>query len=389
MKRSNLFAGVMVALSMIAAGANAQTVGVTRDTIKIGLFGPLTGSASIFGKAVFGAEAIYRDVNDQGGIHGRKIEIVREDDGCDPARGISTVKKLISQDKVFMLHGGVCSGVVMAIKPDVIKSGTPFVVLGAASNLISQPTVANLFHPIATTVTVAYAMVDFVMTRKGVDKIALVSHSDDWGKSNRDPAVEHLKAAYKLAPVVDLSMERGSSDATPQILKLKESGAQVVLAMLYPAELAIFMRDAYKYGLKIPVLGNQGVSLEDTRNRAGSPAAVDNLYVFFPLAAPYTDPPMAKWAKLVTKHFPGEKLDTFTFLGMGGTLAIVEALKKAGPDLTQEKFIAALNTIRNFESGVLSAPISFTPEDHAGVKGGHMLTYVKGKPTIMTKWVDK
>jgi branched-chain amino acid transport system substrate-binding protein len=389
MKRRHLFAGAIVVLSMIAAGANAQTAGVTKDTIKIGVFGPLTGSASIFGKAVFGAEALYKDVNDQGGIHGRKIEIVREDDGCDPARGISTVKKLISQDKVFMLHGGVCSGVVMAIKPDVIKSGIPFVVLGAASNLISEPTVANLFHPIATTVTVAYAMVDFVMTRKGVDKIAFVSHSDDWGKSNRDPAVEHLKAAYKLGPVVDLSMERGSSDATPQILKLKESGAQVVLAMLYPAELAIFMRDAYKYGLKTPVLGNQGVSLEDTRNRAGSPAAVDDLFVFFPLAAPYNDPPMAKWANLVTKYFPSEKLDTFSFLGMGGTLAIIEALKRAGPDLTQDKFIAALNTIRNFETGVLSAPISFTPEDHAGVKGGQMLTYVKGKPTIMPKWVDK
>ena len=390
MKGGSLFAGsIVVGLSMLAASANAQTIGVTKDTIKIGTFGPMTGPASIYGKGVLGAEALYKDVNDQGGIHGRKIELVREDDGCDPVRGISAIKKLIAQDKVFMIHGGMCSNVVMAVKPDIAKSEIPYMVLAAANTQISDPMLPNLFHAIQTTKTMALGMVDFTMTRQGMNKVAFISHSDEWGKSNRDPAVDLLKAKYKLDPVLDLSMERGSSDVTPQILKIKESGAQVVLAMLYPAELAIFMRDAYKYGMKIPVVTTAGVSIEDTRDRSGTPAAGDNLYVFSQLALHASDPAMAKWSKLVSKYFPNEKQDTFAFITMGGALAVIEALKKAGPDLTREKFVAELNSLRNFNTGLLSAPIMFTPQDHVGVKSGLMLTYVKGKPTVVTKWMDK
>src|SRR5208337_3043484 len=75
----------------------SDTTGVSADTIKIGMFGPITGPASVFAKSLYGAAAIYKDVNDNGGINGRKIELLVEDDGCDPNKGIAAVKKLISQ----------------------------------------------------------------------------------------------------------------------------------------------------------------------------------------------------------------------------------------------------------------------------------------------------
>ncbi len=390
MTRAQVLAGALAAWVLGATCALAQDApGVTRDTIKIGMFGPLTGSAAVFGKAMFGAEALYRDINDRGGIHGRKIEVVREDSACDPAKGIAAVKKLIAQDQVFMIHGGLCSGVVLSVKPEIVKSGIPFMVLGAASYKISAPTEANVFHPVATTATVGRAMIDFAMSKPGTKKIAVVSHSDDWGKSNRDPAVEHLKAAYNLESVADLTMERGSTDATPQVLKLRASGAEFVLAMLYPAETVIFLRDAYKYGVKTPTLGTQGVSLEDTRSRVGNPAAVDNFYVFYPFAAPTDAPAMEKWRTLIVKYFPNERIENFSFLGMGGALAVVEALQKAGPQPTREKVIAALNSIRGLETGVLSAPITFTPQEHAGVEGGAMVTYVGDKLVVLKKWQPK
>src|SRR5215469_2696881 len=81
-----------------------DTTGVTGTAIKIGLFGPMTGQSNLGAKPVYGAAAIYKDVNAKGGIYGRKIEIVIEDDGCDGNKGIAAVKKLIAQDKVFLLH---------------------------------------------------------------------------------------------------------------------------------------------------------------------------------------------------------------------------------------------------------------------------------------------
>lgn len=383
-------ASALAAMALAAGVAHAdETTGLTKDTIKIGIFGPMTGAAALFGKAVFGVESVYKSINDAGGIHGRKIVLVREDTACDPTRGLAAFKKLASQEQVFALDAGLCSNVVMAAKADIEKSGIPFMGLGAATPGIATPLAANMFQPVATTDEVGRSMIDFAMSRPGTQKIAIISHSDDWGKSNRDPAVAYLKAKYGLAPALDLTMERGSSDATPQILKLRGAGADFVLVLMYPAEVAIFMRDAYKYGVKVPVIAPQSISLEDTRSRVGSLAPVANMAVYYPYSHPTDTPEMRKWSDLIHKYYPNERIEAFSFLGMSGALAMVQALKDAGPDLTRSKLIAALDKIRDFESGISATPISFSPTDHAGVKGGAFLRYgADGKPVVVKRWTD-
>lgn len=390
MSRTKLTAALLVGGALVGGSALADpTTGITEDSIKIGLFGPMTGSAAIFGKAVFGNEAIFRDVNDSGGIHGRKLELVREDTACDPSKGIGAVKKLISQEEVFAINGGLCSGVVMAAKAEIEEAGLPLVIIGAANDAIAEPAVENIFQPVPTTKTVARTMVDFVMTGPGTEHVAIVSHSDEWGKSNRDPAVEHLRAEYGLEPVADLTMERGTNDATPQILRIKNSEAQAVLLMMYPAEVAIFLRDAFKYGLDMPIIAPQSVSLEDTLQRVGNPAVLENFYVFYPYGHPTDGPEMQEWEKLINKYYPDERVESFSFLGMGGALAMVEALERVGPNLTREKFIQAMDEIRDFETGIFAVPITCTPEDHTCVDGGAMARLVDGKVTVVRTLADE
>src|SRR6185369_5095733 len=204
--------------AVVTVPAFAADPGVTKDTIKIGMFGPLTGPTAVGSLPLLGAVAVYKNVNDQGGINGRKIEVVVEDDACDPNKTIAAVKTLIAQDQVFMIHGGWCSGTVLAIKPELARNpGLPFMVLGAASAAISTPVQANIFHPIATTNTVAKAMVDFALSKPNAKRIAIISHSDEWGKSHLEPVVASLKAAG-LEPVETVYLERGGVDATSQIL---------------------------------------------------------------------------------------------------------------------------------------------------------------------------
>jgi branched-chain amino acid transport system substrate-binding protein len=364
------------ALISPATSQNASdTTGITNDTIKIGVFGPLTGAAASFGKAELGMMAYYKDVSEHGGINGRKIEVVQEDTACDVAKGIAAVKKLVSQDQVFILHGGSCSNVVLAVEPQIIAVGLPYVVGSAASAQIAVPVHPTVFQPVPNTTIVSQAMVDFAMSRPKAAKIAIVSHSDEWGKSNHDPAVAYLKDKYHLAPSSDMTMERGSTDATPQILRLRQDKPDFILAILYPAELAIFERDAYKYGLTTPVVANQSITIEDTRSRVGTPAAVNNLYVFYPMAAPVNDPSMVKWSDLNKHYYPDVRVDSSSLLGLGGAVTVVEALKRAGRDLTRQKFIEAMNGIHDFDTGVLGAPMSFSPTNHAGVQGGSFLHY--------------
>jgi branched-chain amino acid transport system substrate-binding protein len=387
----NTFRLYVWALAMVfgTTGAAHAETGVTSNSIKIGIFAPMTGAASIFGSASYGAEAVYQQANDAGGIYGRKIEIVREDDACDPARAVAAVRKLTSQDKVFLVDGGVCSGTVMAVRDDLDKQNVPFIVLGAASSSIVEPFMHTLFQPIPNSKVVARQMVDFAMSKPGTKKIAIISHTDEWGKSNSAVSAEYLKQKYNLDVVANLTMERGSLDATPQVLRLKAAAPDFVLAMLYPAETAIFVRDAHKYGLPSDIVGNFGVSLEDTRDRVRNSDAMRKFYVFYAYSAALGSPQIQPWTDLINKYFPSHRVENFSYEGMGGAKAVLEALKRAGPDLTRAKFITAMEGIKNFDTGILNAPITFSPTDHAGVNKGAMTTFRDGKAIVLRTWQQR
>src|SRR5262249_51855895 len=189
-----------------------DTTGLTDTTIKIGLFGPLTGQSNIGAKPVKGAAAIYSDINAKGGIHGRRFEIVIEDDGCDGNKGLAAVKKLISQDKVFLLHGAYCSAVGIAIKPEIASHPKiPYVVLTAAHPAISTPLLSNLFQPTATSHIVAQEMIEFALSKPAVKKVAIIRHSDEWASGYFEAAIPAL-AKHGLTPVKVVAFERGMTN---------------------------------------------------------------------------------------------------------------------------------------------------------------------------------
>ena len=370
-------------LGLFGTSLLAAEPGLTSTTIKIGMFGPMTGTNSVGSLTVVGASAIYKNINDQGGIHGRKIELIVEDDACDPNKTIAAVKKLISQDEVFMIHGGWCSGTVLAAKPDILRQPTmPFMVLGAASAAISTPVEANIFQPVATTNTVAKAMVDFALSKPEAKRIAIISHSDEWGKSHLDPILSNLKVAG-IEPVETVYLERGAADATSQILRIRTAKPDFVLAVLYSPELAIYMRDSYKYNVKAPTVTTQGVSIEDMVKRVGIPAATKELYVFYPLSDTQASEGMKKWSAIFEKYNPKTPVETLSFLGMTGALAVIDTLQKIGPDLTRAKVLAQFNQITAFNPGIQSGSLTFTPQQHAGISTGKVVYMPEDRPVIV------
>lgn len=378
---------VGLALAALTAVPSHAEVGVTKSTIKLGMFAPMTGNAAIFGRYVIGVQAYYKMINAQGGINGRKIQVILENSACDPATTVAAVKRLVSQDGVFAIHGGVCTADVMAVKKDLERQNVPYMNLGAAGSTITHPLAANAFSPLPNTTVVGQTLVNFAMSRPDTKRLAVISHPNDWGRSQLDPAIALLKNKYHLKFVADVSMERGATDLTPQILKLRAAHPDVVLAFLYPTETAIFIRAAHKYGLDTPLLGCFGAPYGDTVRRVDNPAATKKLYVFHALKSAPTAQPMQKWIDMIHKY-DGPKAATgeYSLTGIGGAEVVVAALKKAGPDLTRQKFIDALNSIKDFDTHLLSVPISFSPKDHAGVKSGDMVTSVDGKVVSLKTW---
>lgn len=381
--RLNSFALAMVGtlLLAVAPAAAADAPGVTADKIRIGSFGALTGPGYLYGKLVMnGVEVVFDEVNAKGGVHGRKLELVREDDRCDPAGAIGAVKKLIYQDQVFALIGGGCSNATFAAREEVEKSKVPLLVFASVHDGITTPPAPNIFSTATTSTIESYAQLEFALKR-GAKRIAVVSMRDSWGRARYEP----LMAAFKskgVKPVADEEVSPDANDATAQVLRLKAANADAVIVLLYPKPAAVFLRDSAKLAFKPIMIGQTGIADPAAfEEQVGVPGGTANFYTISMVRYTPDDPAVDKWRKAIEAKFPGDRLSVFNLFGVGSAQVLVEALKNAGPDLTREKLIAALASIKNFETDTHGGPITCSEADHRCHKSPAWIRKEPGGPT--------
>jgi branched-chain amino acid transport system substrate-binding protein len=380
-RKGHWFGRFMLAGAALAAAATSGHAeeGVTSTTIKLGMFGPLTGPVSIYGYPINnGAIAVYNSINDQGGINGRKIEIVHEDGACDPAKTRAAVKKLISRDHVFAVHGGSCSGATFATREVLIDEQVPFMVMAATLDKISAPVSKYVFTTTPPGNTDGAEMIRFARSMPNVKRVAIVHHTDEWAAAKLE-AVKAGLAQPGLELVADEVLDRNASDATTQVLHIKDSKPDVVLFVTYPAESAVFLRDSRKYGLNGPFIGTNGVTdLLDLANRAGGLDAIRDVYASAFLSGPVGSAALKDATLLLQSYFPKDKPQSVSFYGMSGAYAVIDALRRAGPDLTRASFIAALESTKDLPAGPAYCRVTITPANHQGCLAQQMWTVRDG-----------
>ena len=389
-------ARAFAATAILAAAAGTaladNTQGISATTIKIGNLGPFTGEAAVFNPLNYGPEAYLRYINDKGGVHGRKFETVFVDDACNEAKGIAGAKKLIFEDQVFMILAHPCSGVAMAIKPIVEKEGIPW--MGASANpKLTRPTVPSMFHSTYTGIESGENMAKFALGDPKNKKIAMIAHSNDWAKGYCDPAEAYIKK-NGAEVILSTAMERGSTDATAQVLQIKQSGAQAVMGCLYQQELVILLRDMQKFGANAIVVGALGADFDQTVQQVGNPAAVrERFFQPYQFKAKIGSPALQEMHDIFVKYLKKEELPkagpptNFYYFGVPTAIVTVEAFRRAGPNPTREKWIAAMESLKDFDTGVLADYVSFSKENHVGVSRMYAVGLDKdGKQTVYTSW---
>jgi len=356
-------AGMLMAASVAATGW-AQVPGVTADTIKIGTFGALTGPGYLYGKLPMnGIEVVFDEVNAAGGIHGRKLQLIREDDRCDPASAIGAVKKLIHQEQVFAMIGGGCSNATFAARETIDEAKIPLIVMASVHDGITTPTPPTIFSTATTSGLESAAQLQYAIDQ-GAKRIAIVSMRDSWGRARYNPLIEAFKAK-NMKPIADEELSPDANDATAQVLRLKMTNADAVIMLLYPKPAAVFMRDAQKLGFKPLALGQTGIADPAAfEEQVGSPGATANFRTISMVRYTPQDPAVDKWRKAIEAKFPGDRLSVFNLFGIGSAQVMVEVLRRAGPDLTREKLVAELNGLKNFQTDVYPGPITCSETDH-------------------------
>ncbi|BCB19885.1 ABC transporter substrate-binding protein [Bosea sp. ANAM02] len=374
-------AGLTLAASLlIGAAAGAQEPGITDKAIKIGIFGPLSGPNMAYGFDVVNAAKMYYDkINKEGGIHGRKIEYVVEDDRCNANDLVAAVKKLVEQENVFMLNGGSCSAAVVAAKDYVVRNKVPYLMLNASGDGALFPPTDYIFGAYSISqYAVGGAMVEFAAKQFGAKNVAYINHDDAYGAWN-------LEGSKKDAEVngVKLSVESinpGINDVTAPFLKVRAANPDAILLVTYARPAALLIKKAAEMGFNKPII--LSVTGTASLNQLAENVGKDALKNFYTQEVMIDSPGGAKLKPIYDMYkaaYPDlaakpDHPQTYMPYGIPPAMSLVKALKDAGPNPTREKVLAALKT-QDFDSGVMAGRMQFGPQQRAANRSTIFIKY--------------
>ncbi len=384
----------LAVLGTLLAPISARAAdGVTDDTVTIGAFGPITGPAAYIGLgARDGSNLAVKEINAAGGVNGRKLRVLFEDDAHSPSRALAAVKKLVDQDKVFMIVSLAGSNSTVGAIDFVKQRQIPMYVSIASAPPVTQPFNKYLFRG-GTTEAGRYGEVysEFLAQGLSAKRIGIISSYDEYSKNEADAVARHLKAWFNLEPVKRVEFNIADKDFTSQLLELKQSNADVIFISSHPAAGAIILRQARELGLTQPFFG--GATMTDNAVPANARSAAEGFTAgwLLPLYMGSKHPDMVKFETAWRKEYPNMptgRPNVFDLLGYGDTYVVAEGLKRAGRDLTVDRFIAALETLRNYRVSMVATPRAFTSEHHIGNLTLHVMQ-VKNGEWIPVDWEPK
>ncbi|MDA0216807.1 MAG: ABC transporter substrate-binding protein [Actinobacteria bacterium] len=377
-KKSLLAASAVIAasaLALTAIPAQASRVGVTKTSIKLGITVPLTGPASPgYAKVAPAMKAYFEYVNANGGVNGRKINLIIKDDKYLPQEAVNRTNELILRDKVFAIVGalGTANNLAVNSKVRLGARGVPtlFVNTGFSgfANKRKFPTLFPLFPSYAME---AKVMGTYIKENFAGKKLGLIVQNDDFGQ---DALKGFATAGVKFDETIKyVSGTQSATTATTWIQKLAAARVEVVYLFGVSTATAAALAVAAQAGYRPQwILGSVGGDATTIRTATAVPVAVLNGALgasFMPDAADTADEYVKFFREINNEYNKGVDFDNNVLAGMNGGMMVAQALKAAGPKPTRKKLIAAIeNRGASFASAGL-APLAFSRTSRVGYTG--------------------
>ncbi|HMN64333.1 MAG: ABC transporter substrate-binding protein [Burkholderiaceae bacterium] len=357
---------VALALALSAPLALAQSQGVTKDEIVIGSIQDLSGPLAGFGKQDrLGMMLRVDEVNEQGGINGRKLRLIVEDSGYDPRRAVLAAQKLVNQDKIFAMVAHIGTAQNMAAMPiQFEKNVINFFPITAAREMYEP------FHRLKYSFAATYYdqirhAAPKLAKEKGAKKVCSVYQDDEFGLEVLRGAEAGLKTiGMQLAEKT--SYKRGATDFSSQVARMKSAGCDMVVLGTIIRETIGVIGESRKTGFN-PVFLGSSASYTDLIHKLGG-KAMDGLYATMTVQQPYLDEssqPIRFWANKYKTKF-NEDPTVFSVYGYLAVDAFIRAATKAGPNLTTDSFIKAMDTMTIPTDIFGSAEMTFGPKKRLG-----------------------
>ena len=369
-----------------AGGGGASDVGVTDDKITIGAHFPLTGVAAPgYSEIPTGAKAYFDYVNEQGGVNGRKIEYIVKDDAYNPTNTSAVTNELVLKDEIFAMVGGLGTPTHSAVVDFLNDEGVPDLFVSSGS-LQWGDDVEN--SPYTFGYQPDYEIEgkiigQYVAENMPDAKVGLFLQDDDFGKDAEKGVRQFLDDQI----VAVEKYTSGNTDIGPQIAGLQAKKVDLVLGFNTPAYTALSQLVALKLGFKPqwyysnvgsdPALVGSLLSRFSEGAVKGDSGSLDG--VMSSQYIPGVDATDNAWVKLWQKvwdaHGEDGELTNYRIYGMSYAYAFVQALQAAGPDLTRDGLVEAVEEVGTELDGPQLAPYRFTADSHMGISGLELVQF--------------
>jgi branched-chain amino acid transport system substrate-binding protein len=346
-----VFFVALVLIPSLLWGANDP--GVTKDSILLGSYQPMTGNESSYYRMGKGADTWYRYINDQGGIYGRKIIFKMVDDSYNPARTKILVKELIERDKVFAIANPLGSAPTAAVIDYIVEKKVPLIGAGTgAAKNVEYPSkyVFPLFPNYAIE---GRQLVKFAKEQLGAKTVSILYQNDPGGKTY----LEGVKSASEKSGLLLVSAEpyeKGELDVSSQVIKMKNASPDAVVCSCAPEHAARLFTERQRLGWKVPVIVTFSGQSPKVIELAGKEAVEGAYFASTFRKSDSADPQMRQFVKLLKKYYPNEEPDAIHMWGYAGAQVVTEALKRMGRDnITRDRFVEALESIKGWRGGLI------------------------------------
>lgn len=365
--------------------APAQTPGVTDNSILIGSCSPLDGPARVLGnQTVLGATAYLHGINDDGGVYGRKVQLLAFDDGYDPEKAPACFKRM-TKEGVFSLGFFVGTPTAKVYVPMAQDEKIPVVGLFTGAQLLYEPLKHYIINVRASYYDETREQVDKLWS-VNIRKIGILYQDDAFGKTVLD-GVKLALQKHNSAPVGLGSFARNTTDVDAGLKDLMAARPQAVVVVGPYSPVAEVVKRAHAAGWRPQFLTVSFVGTEEFIKEAGPDAEGTIITQVIP---PYdrTDyPTVALYRKYLEKYYPATPASFVSFEGFVDAMVVVEGLKRAGKDLTREKFITAIESIHDMNIGLgPRLVLDYSSTDHKGFDSVYPTIVRSGQPIPLTDW---
>ena len=378
---------VALACAAVASTAWAQSQGISKDQISLGSIQDLSGPLAGFGKQLrMGMQLRVDEINEQGGINGRKLSLKFEDSGYDHKRAVLAAQKLVNQDKVFAILGHIGTAQNVATFPVLFEKNVISFFPVTAAREMYEPHNRLKYSFAATYYDQIRLAAPKLFKEKNAKKACAIYQDDEFGLEVVRGAEEGLKAIG--VPLAEkTSFKRAATDFSSQVARMKAAGCDFVVLGTIIRETIGTIGEARKTGFSPTFLGSSAAYTDLIHKLGGK--AMDGLYATMTVQNPYTDEtsqPIRFWANKYKTKF-NEDPAVFSVYGYNVVDSFAKAAQKAGPNLTTDSFIKAMDSMTLPPDMFGSAEMTFTATKRLGSNSSRLSQLQDGRWKVVSDYI--